>query len=230
MKPAKLAQRARQRPDHRAVADPQAVPRARKNPFEDQLNSNATAAAGVAPPKISRKASRYSREVTPGEVQRQMIEEELGRCVATRYPGATASLAAAKLSGGASQRPDLSISRTPAVSARSWRRAPPGWAVLALRARRRARCRGHADAVSCSTMSFAVAQSDACSQPDQLGTASSCSDRRRLSPARRCHLNVPARAADFARCSAGRRRHIHGLSMAKLPSLRQMTAKRDCRS
>src|SRR5207344_2103422 len=37
------------------------------------------------------------------QVQRQMIEPQLGRCVASWYPGATGVTGAAKLSGGASQ-------------------------------------------------------------------------------------------------------------------------------
>src|SRR5262249_46548049 len=40
---------------------------------------------------------------TPGEICGKMIEDALGRCVASWHPGATGVAGAAKLSGGASQ-------------------------------------------------------------------------------------------------------------------------------
>ena len=67
-----------------------------------------------------------------------MIEAELGRCVASWYPGATGVTGAAKLSGGASQEtwtfdivhPERQCRRDPAPRAaglwRVARRAPPG--------------------------------------------------------------------------------------------------------
>src|SRR3954447_10436385 len=45
---------------------------------------------------------RVPREA-PGEIQGQMMEALLGRCVASWYPGATGVINAIKLSGGASQ-------------------------------------------------------------------------------------------------------------------------------
>src|SRR5580765_6567838 len=58
-----------------------------------------------------------------------MIEEELGRCVATWYPGATGVTGAAKLSGGASQETWTFDIVHPAGNVGAiLRRAPPGYA------------------------------------------------------------------------------------------------------
>ena len=59
-----------------------------------------------------------------------MIETELGRCVASFYPGATGVTGAAKLSGGASQETWRFDIVHPAGNVGAiLRRAPPGYAA-----------------------------------------------------------------------------------------------------
>ena len=117
-----------------------------ENSFEEQLNlefeSQRIAGCGG---RFQGRRHRVPRKA-PRQVQGQMIEAELGRCVAAWYPGATGVTGAAKLSGGASQEtwtfdivhPERQCRRDPAPRAAGlWRVARP---------RRRARCRGDADA------------------------------------------------------------------------------------
>ena len=57
-----------------------------------------------------------------------MIEQELGRCVAAFYPGATGVVGAAKLSGGASQETwSFDIVHPDGTIGAILRRAPPGY-------------------------------------------------------------------------------------------------------
>src|SRR5580765_4186565 len=64
-----------------------------------------------------------------------MIEEELGRCVATWYPGATGVTGAAKLSGGASQETwTFDIVHAGGNFGAILRRAPPGYGASPSRA------------------------------------------------------------------------------------------------
>ena len=64
-----------------------------------------------------------------------MIEEELGRCVATWYPGATGVTGAAKLSGGASQETwTFDIVHAGGRFGAILRRAPPGYGASPSRA------------------------------------------------------------------------------------------------
>src|SRR6202051_3040863 len=57
-----------------------------------------------------------------------MIEAQLGRCVASWYPGATGVTGAAKLSGGASQETwSFDIVHAGGTSGAILRRAPPGY-------------------------------------------------------------------------------------------------------
>ena len=57
-----------------------------------------------------------------------MIEEQLGRCVAAWYPGATGVTGAAKLSGGASQETwSFDIVHASGNVGAILRRAPPGY-------------------------------------------------------------------------------------------------------
>lgn len=94
-----------------------------------------------APLKISRKASRHLLRSAPGEVQRQMIEEELGRCVATLVVRRLASLAPQNFRRRQSGDLDLRYPARRQQFRRDPRRAPPGYGASPL-ARRRARCRG----------------------------------------------------------------------------------------
>src|SRR5258705_2872406 len=69
---------------------------------------------------------RLSRK-TPREVQGQMMEQELGRGVASWCPGATGVTGAAKLSGGASQETwSFDIVHPDGHIGAILRRAPPG--------------------------------------------------------------------------------------------------------
>src|SRR6185312_3564126 len=64
----------------------------------------------------------------PGQVQGQMIEDQLGRCVAAWYPGATGVTGAAKLSGGASQETwTFDVVHPRGNFGAILRRAPPGY-------------------------------------------------------------------------------------------------------
>src|SRR5207245_6402999 len=57
-----------------------------------------------------------------------MIEQQLGRCVASWYPGSTGVTGAAKLSGGASQETwSFDIVHAGGTSGAILRRAPPGY-------------------------------------------------------------------------------------------------------
>ena len=74
-----------------------------ENSFEEQLNLEfeSQRVAGSRG-RFQGRRHRIPRE-TAGEILGQMIEADLGRCVASFYPGATGVTGAAKLSGGASQ-------------------------------------------------------------------------------------------------------------------------------
>src|SRR4029079_15506785 len=70
---------------------------------------------------------RLPREAS-SQVQGQMIEEHLARCVAAWYPGATGVTGAAKLSGGASQETwSFDIVHASGNVGAILRRAPPGF-------------------------------------------------------------------------------------------------------
>ena len=76
-----------------------------------------------------------------------MIEQQLGRCVASWYPGATGVTGAAKLSGGASQETwTFDIVHPDGNVGAILRRAPPGYGASPSGSRRRPRCRSRADA------------------------------------------------------------------------------------
>src|ERR1700737_3036382 len=64
-----------------------------------------------------------------------MIEEQLGRCVASWYPGTTGVTGAAKLSGGASQETwSFDIVHPDGVFGAILRRSPPGYGAAPSRA------------------------------------------------------------------------------------------------
>src|SRR6185503_8386800 len=117
----------RQWPDDRAVADPKTL-----------LGQPGKFLRGTAQPRI-RIATHRGRggrlqgrrhgvpRKAPRQVQGQMIEDQLGRCVASWYKGATGVTGAAKLSGGASQETwTFDIVHPDGNVGAILRRAPPG--------------------------------------------------------------------------------------------------------
>src|SRR2546423_9203779 len=88
---------------------------------------------------------RVPREA-PGEIQGQMMEALLGRCVASWYPGVTGVINAIRLSGGASQETwSFDIEHPGGNVGAILRRAPQGYGAGAARA---ARVESEADLMS----------------------------------------------------------------------------------
>ena len=151
-----------------------------------------------------------------------MIEDELGRCVASWYPGATGVTGAAKLSGGASQETwTFDIVHAGGNFGAILRRAPQGYGAVAL-ARRRAQCRSHADAARARCRPAVAARCCmCCSREDELGTGFIMERVEGETIARKILRDEqfakarPILARQLGRVAAG----IHGLPAAKLPSL-----------
>ena len=158
-----------------------------------------------------------------------MIEDQLGRCVASWYPGATGVTGAAKLSGGASQETwTFDIVHAGGNVGAILRRAPPGYGASP----------GRAAGLDAEATLMQLAHDAGLPSPrvmhvltpeDDLGTASSCSgSRARPSRARFCAMSSSPRRGRFWRgSSAGVIAGIHGLPAAKLPKLREMTATKE---
>src|SRR5262249_39695288 len=122
--------RACQRPDHRAVADQKTLlgqpGKFLRRAAQPRIRIAAHRGCGR---RFQRRRHRLPREAAR-KVQRQMIETDLGRCVASFYPGATGVTAAAKLSGGASQETwTCDIVHPSGNVGAILRRAPPGYGV-----------------------------------------------------------------------------------------------------
>ena len=97
--------------------------------------SNSIAARGGRGGGFQGRRHRVPRK-TPGQVQRQMIEAQLGRCVASWCPGATGVAGAANFPAAPARRPGRSTSCIPSGNVGAiLRRAPPGYGA-APRARR----------------------------------------------------------------------------------------------
>jgi aminoglycoside phosphotransferase (APT) family kinase protein len=155
-----------------------------------------------------------------------MIEEQLGRCVAAWYPGATGVTAAAKLSGGASQETwSFDIVHPDGVFGAILRRSPPGYGAAASRA-----AGLDAEAVLMRLAYQAGVPSPKVLhvlQPrDGLGTGFIMARVEGETIARKILRDEqfanarPMLARQLGQIAAG----IHGLDLAQLPKLRRMTA------
>src|SRR5207237_1204016 len=105
---------------------------ARKIRSRSSSISNSNRSGSQARPKTSRKvsprSSKNGRPSSKANDRRQMIEAQLGRCVASFFPGATGVAGAAKLSGGASQETwTFDILHPRGNVGAILRRAPPGY-------------------------------------------------------------------------------------------------------
>jgi aminoglycoside phosphotransferase (APT) family kinase protein len=158
-----------------------------------------------------------------------MIEEQLGRCVASWYPGATGVTAAAKLSGGASQETwSFDIVHPDGVFGAILRRSPPGYGAAPSRA-----AGLDAEAVLMRLAYEAGVPSPQVLhvlQPqDELGTGfimrrveGETIARKILRDAQFAEAR-PMLARQLGMVAAG----IHGLDLAQLPKLRRMTAAKE---
>jgi aminoglycoside phosphotransferase (APT) family kinase protein len=158
-----------------------------------------------------------------------MMEEELGRCVASWCPGATGVTGAAKLSGGASQETwSFDIVHPDGVFGAILRRAPPGYGAAPSRAAGLA-----AEAVLMQLAYEAGVPSPRVLhvlQPrDGLGTGFIMQRVEGETIARKILRDEkfasarPLLARQLGKVAAG----IHGLPLAKLPELRRMTAAKE---
>jgi aminoglycoside phosphotransferase (APT) family kinase protein len=158
-----------------------------------------------------------------------MIEEQLGRGVASWFPGATGVTGATKLSGGASQETwSFDIVHPDGVFGAILRRAPPGYGAAPSRA-----AGLNAEAVLMQLAHDAGVPSPRVLhvlQPqDGLGTGFIMQRVEGETIARKILRDEkfasarPILARQLGKVAAG----IHGLPLAKLPELRRMTADRE---
>jgi aminoglycoside phosphotransferase (APT) family kinase protein len=158
-----------------------------------------------------------------------MIEEQLGRCVASWYPGATGVTGAAKLSGGASQETwSFDIVHPDGVFGAILRRSPLGYGAAPSRA-----AGLDAEAVLMRLAYEAGVPSPQVLhvlQPaDDLGTGFIMARVEGETIARKILRDEqfakarPMLARQLGQVAAG----IHGLSLAQLPELRRMTAAKE---
>jgi aminoglycoside phosphotransferase (APT) family kinase protein len=168
-----------------------------------------------------------------------MMETELGRCVASWYPGATGVTAAARLSGGASQETwSFDIVHPDGNIGAILRRSPPGFGAAPSRAA----------GLGAEAVLMRLAYEAGLPSPqvlhvlqpqDELGTGFIMRRVEGETIARKILRDAqfakarPMLARQLGKVAAG----IHGLDLAQLPKLRRMTAakeifelERDCRS
>jgi aminoglycoside phosphotransferase (APT) family kinase protein len=154
-----------------------------------------------------------------------MMEQALGRCVASWYPGATGVTGAVRLSGGASQETwSFDIVHPDGVVGAILRRAPAGYGLAPSRAvglntEAVLMQRAHSTGVPSPLVLYVL-------QPqDELGTGfimerveGETIARKILRDARFAQVR-PKLARQLGKILAG----IHGLDLAQLPELRRMT-------
>jgi aminoglycoside phosphotransferase (APT) family kinase protein len=158
-----------------------------------------------------------------------MMEQELGRCVASWCPGATGVTGAAKLSGGASQETwSFDIVHPDGVFGAILRRAPPGYGAAPSRAA----------GLAAEALLMQLAHDAGVPSPrvlhvlqphDGLGTGFIMQRVEGETIARKILRDEtfakarPHLARQLGKVAAG----IHGLPLAKLPKLRRMTAAKE---
>jgi aminoglycoside phosphotransferase (APT) family kinase protein len=158
-----------------------------------------------------------------------MIEEQLGRCVASWFPGATGVTGVAKLSGGASQETwSFDIVHPDGVFGAILRRSPPGYGAAPSRA-----AGLDAEAILMRLAYEAGVPSPKVMhvlQPrDDLGTGFIMARVEGETIARKILRDAqfakarPMLARQLGQVAAG----IHGLDLAQLPELRRMTATKE---
>src|SRR5882762_6992666 len=155
-----------------------------------------------------------------------MIEQQLGRCVAAWYPGATGVTGAAKLSGGASQETwTFDIVHASGNVGAILRRAPPGYGASP----------GRAAGLDAEATLMQLAHDAGLPSPrvmhvltpqDELGAGFIMERLEGETIARKILRDAqfakarPVLARQLGKVAAG----IHGLPALRLPKLRQMTA------
>jgi aminoglycoside phosphotransferase (APT) family kinase protein len=158
-----------------------------------------------------------------------MIEAQLGRCVASWYPGATGVTAAKKLSGGASQETwSFDVVHPDGVFGAILRRSPPGYGAAPSRAA----------GLDAEAVLMRLAYEAGLPSPkvmyvlrpqDELGTGFIMARVEGETIARKILRDEqfatarPMLARQLGKVAAG----IHGLDLAKLPELRRMTAAKE---
>ena len=158
-----------------------------------------------------------------------MMEEALGRCVASWCPGATGVANAARLSGGASQETwSFDIVHPDGVIGAILRRAPPGYGAAPSRAA----------GLDAEAILMQLAHSAGVPSPrvlhvlqpqDELGTGFIMARVEGETIARKILRDEqfakarPILARQLGKVAAG----IHGLALAQLPKLRRMTAAKE---
>jgi aminoglycoside phosphotransferase (APT) family kinase protein len=158
-----------------------------------------------------------------------MIEAQLGRCVASWYPGATGVAAATKLSGGASQETwSFDIVHPDGVFGAILRRSPPGYGAAPSRAA----------GLDAEAVLMRLAYEAGLPSPkvmhvlrpqDELGTGFMMTRVEGETIARKILRDEqfatarPMLARQLGKIAAG----IHGLDLAQLPELRRMTAAKE---
>jgi aminoglycoside phosphotransferase (APT) family kinase protein len=158
-----------------------------------------------------------------------MMETELGRCVASWYPGATGVTAAAKLSGGASQETwSFDIIHPDGNIGAILRRSPPGYGAAPSRAA----------GLDAEAVLMRLAYEAGLPSPqvlhvlqpqDQLGSGFIMRRIEGETIARKILRDAqfaaarPMLARQLGKVAAG----IHGLDLAQLPNLRRMTAAKE---
>jgi aminoglycoside phosphotransferase (APT) family kinase protein len=158
-----------------------------------------------------------------------MIEAQLGRCVASWYPGATGVTAAKKLSGGASQETwSFDVVHPDGVFGAILRRSPPGYGAAPSRAA----------GLDAEAVLMRLAYEAGLPSPkvmhvlrpqDELGTGFIMARVEGETIARKILRDEqfatarPMLARQLGKVAAG----IHGLDLAQLPELRRMTAAKE---
>jgi aminoglycoside phosphotransferase (APT) family kinase protein len=162
-------------------------------------------------------------------IQAQMIEAQLGRCVAAWFEGATGVASVAKLSGGASQETwSFDIVHADGVTGAILRRAPPGYGASP----------GRAAGLDAEATLMQLAHDAGLPSPrvmhvltpeDQLGTGFIMTRIEGETIARKILRDEqfakarPMLARQLGVVIAG----IHGLPMTKLPKLREMSSTKE---
>jgi aminoglycoside phosphotransferase (APT) family kinase protein len=158
-----------------------------------------------------------------------MIEAQVGRCVASWYPGATGVTAATKLSGGASQETwSFDIVHSDGIFGAILRRSPPGYGAAPSRAA----------GLDAEAVLMRLAYEAGLPSPqvmhvlrpqDELGTGFIMARVEGETIARKILRDAqfaearPILARQLGKVAAG----IHGLDLARLPELRRMTAAKE---
>jgi aminoglycoside phosphotransferase (APT) family kinase protein len=158
-----------------------------------------------------------------------MIEVQLGRCVASWYPGATGVTAATKLSGGASQETwSFDIVHPDGAFGAILRRSPPGYGAAPSRAA----------GLDAEALLMRLAYEAGLPSPqvmhvlrpqDELGTGFIMARvegetiARKILRDKQFAAARPMLARQLGKIAAG----IHGLDPAQLPELRRMTAAKE---